>query len=52
MDGNRKSSTIVGFEDYTFGIVYAARNQNAYAGFYKNGTFLIIFIISNHIYIG
>lgn len=36
-DGNRKDSTVVGFDDYTFGIVYTGRDTHAYAGFYKNG---------------
>lgn len=36
-DGNRKDSTVVGFDDNIFGIIFAARDNHIYAGFYKNG---------------
>lgn len=36
-DGNRKGSTVIGFDNYIFGIVYIARDTHAYAAFYKNG---------------
>lgn len=36
-DGNRKDSTVIGFDNYTFGIVFAARDNHIYTGFYKNG---------------